>query len=936
MRKTLILVLNLLIMLSLCGKAGAWKLEKISEGAEEIWVIDSKHDLIWVSDPLSFDAGNDGSDDFAGLQEKWAANYKLANSIEFDSNPEEVDWNNDNILNESDLAGFLPVGNIENPFTGSFDGSYDTIFNLWIKNPESPNTGLFGVIKGADIRQVGLQNLWIQTRNSCVGGIVGQSIETSDPNTRNSIRNCFVNGKITITELTGNFFGGGLLGMGKDILLQGSYAIVSVQSTPGGNILGGLAGSIQEGRIENCYADAWISGGSMLGALAGYIENTSKDNIILNCYSTGSATGANPATIGGFIGMITSGEIRQSLWNMETSLNSQAIGSTGPGVVSDIKGLNSKDFADVVNFPGWDFGHIWELAYKSGKALVYGISYKAPSVKDILKDGQGDFDPWNEERWERWYNAEGELIRPFFIDTDIRFASHDGPWVPAVSSGFDAPNLFEISKQGIVIDGAGLEIDITTDELKLPLEQLYTLGRDPWESACQLQGMHYNLPKIEGEPAGVVKNLTIMGFRRGFKIDNLTEVHPLIVKDCKFNRNGIGFYTNGNNCVLNNCEIMESGYGGIYSGSKSHDNKFLGNKFRDNTISQHQYSYADYIGDTYYNTVIEGNQFLPSLVDVNQRLHGISTFRNQGEDNNLREQMPHNNIIRNNHFYGYSVAITMGSRMGRKVGYDITGEGLDYAFYNLIDSNKFENTAVGIKINTEGNTIRDNQFTNVDNDIVLQCVFFSLKNTTIEYQDSDTVKLWYVLDDYTEYSHWFGYQDDLNGSIDKSEKRIEVHSKNQSPVFPEELDSIFVLNPPDKGPGFMLEDHRFGLPFATDTGEFSLDLPGDEIVALWDDKIARVNNTDYYSILIFDDKGTEINRCGLSEVKWGQLAVGYFIRTAGEMDIAVVPANPIEGKYPVYIFKRGFRVPKAIWYPDNTDPSIKISTDQNHKLVVTF
>ena len=558
------------------------------------------------------------------------------------------------------------------------------------------------------------------------------------------------------------------------------------------------------------------------------------------------------------------------------------------------------------------------------------------SVKSVLSDGQGDFDPWNQERWTDWYSSEGEIIHPFYLDTDIRFNSSKDTWIPEISPDFTHGNLFEIESQGIIIDGGGITIDIRTSDQKLPLEQLYKMGRDPWQGGTHLQGFHYVLPRIEGTGPTVFRNFTIMGFRRGLKIDNAEEVHPLLTQDCRFIRNGIGFYTNGNGSTLLNCEIMESGNGGIYSGSKSHDNKFIGNKFRDNTTSQHQYSYADYIGDTYYNTVIEGNYFLPSLVNVKQRLHGISTFRNMGETKNLREQMPHNNIIRNNHFDGYSVAITMGSRMGRKTGNDITGEGRDYAFYNLIDSNKIQNTAVGIKINTEGNTIRSNEFKNVSNEIVLHCVFFRLKNTSIEFQESEHVKLWYVLDDYREYKDWFQYQDDRNDFIEKSEKRIEVYSQIQSPIFPTGLGSLFILNPEDKAPEFMIEDHRFGLPMATATGEFSLDLPGHEISAIWNDQISRVNDKDYYSILLFDRNGTEINRCGLSDVKWGQIAAGYFTRNSGEMQIAAVPAAPVEGKYPVYIFKRGFRIPDAIQYPDNKDSSIKISSGEKNELLVSF
>jgi len=132
------------------------------------------------------------------------------------------------------------------------------------------------------------------------------------------------------------------------------------------------------------------------------------------------------------------------------------------------------------------------------------------------------------------------------------------------------------------------------------------------------------------------------------------------------------------------------------------------------------------------------------------------------------------------------------------------------------------------------------------------------------------------------------------------------------------------------------DDFRIGPPTQTVAGEFSLDLEGAETVAIYDKPISRIQNTDYYSILIFDQFGTEINRYGRSKIRWKQIAAGYFTKEKGEMEIAAIPAEPINGKYPVYIFNRGFRIPKEIRYEDNTNPDINISADKKRNLVVTF
>ncbi len=558
-------------------------------------------------------------------------------------------------------------------------------------------------------------------------------------------------------------------------------------------------------------------------------------------------------------------------------------------------------------------------------------------IKAILQDGNGDFDPWNTSRWSDWYNEKGELIRQFDVDTSVKFKSRDEPWLVKFSDQYTNKSFFIISKQGIVMDGNGLVLDARTETQSLPLEELSALKKVPWQGGCEIRGIFYNLPQVKETQDTQIINFTFAGWKRGVKINGIGDVeqHRLVVENCVFTRNRVGFYTNGYNTLLKNCQFFENGYGAIYSGSRSRRNQFIGNTFRDNTLSQNQHSYGDFIGDTFFDSEISNNEFSKSHIKSDQRRIGISMFRNMGESNNLREQMPHNNIIRNNHFDGYSVAIHIGSRMGRDTRNDITDEGRDYAFYNLIESNTIENTTIGIKINTDGNTISNNTFSNVKEEIVLQCVFFDLNNTTINNQQNDKVKLWYVTEDYAAYADWFRFQDDLNGSIKKEEKLITVYSQEESPIFPQPSDN-FKINPPKANAENLLVDRRVGAPMDTDKGEFSLDLPGEETVAIWDKPISRIGEKDYYSILFFDDKGTEINRCGRSEVKWKQIAVGYFINKKGEMEVAAIPADPIEGKYPVYIFDRGFKVPKEIRYEDNENPNITISTDKKHTLLVSF
>ena len=71
-------------------------------------------------------------------------------------------------------------------------------------------------------------------------------------------------------------------------------------------------------------------------------------------------------------------------------------------------------------------------------------------------------------------------------------------------------------------------------------------------------------------------------------------------------------------------------------------------------------------------------------------------------------------------------------------------------------------------------------------------------------------------------------------------------------------------------------------------------------------------------------------------MKWKEIAVGYFTKKDGEMEVAAIPAEAIDGKYPVYIFERGFKLPKEVRFKDNENPDISISKSNRHKLEISM
>jgi len=152
-------------------------------------------------------------------------------------------------------AGFVPVGTLSTPFTGSFDGLGYTISNLTINQPTSNHIGLFGGNAGT-ISNVGLVGTSV-TGNSNVGGLVGT-------NTSGSIINCYATGSVT-----------------------------------GSSYVGGLVG-YNGGGISNTYSTGTVSGNDGIGGLVGY--NTGNGTIINT-----NVTVVGSTQVGGLTGSINGG-----------------------------------------------------------------------------------------------------------------------------------------------------------------------------------------------------------------------------------------------------------------------------------------------------------------------------------------------------------------------------------------------------------------------------------------------------------------------------------------------------------------------------------------------------------------------------------------------------------------------------------------------------
>jgi parallel beta-helix repeat protein len=119
-----------------------------------------------------------------------------------------------------------------------------------------------------------------------------------------------------------------------------------------------------------------------------------------------------------------------------------------------------------------------------------------------------------------------------------------------------------------------------------------------------------------------------------------------------------------------------------------------------------------------------------------------------------------------------------------------------------------------------------------------------------------------------------------------------------------------------------------GKPIDIAVGDFWVGNPGDEVAVIWDTPVSNIDGTDYYSIIIYDSNGIEINRCGRSTVRWGAIAAGNFVSISNSetgQEIAAVHSTAVNGYYPVYVFGRGRADPNKIMLTTNTTPIIDIA-----------
>ncbi len=285
-------------------------------------------------------------------------------------------------------AGFSPIGNSKNGFTGSYNGQDHVIDSLYINRPKQDYVGFFGYISSTAIDRLGVSNVNITGLN-IVGGLCGWSEKCT-------IRHCYTTGNVS-----GNYQIGGFCGWNYKGTIRNNYYKGSVSGK--NNTIGGFCG-VNQGSINNSYITGNVFGKGWIGGFCGENNKTirkcyatgnvsgKKDNIggfcgrnflgtIRNCYATGSVSGTN--NIGGFCGLTKEGThytcfsigsvlgkgeniggfcglryfeiIFNCFWDTQTSGLTNSSGGIGK-ITAEMK--DQSTFTDAA----WDFTGVWQMS----------------------------------------------------------------------------------------------------------------------------------------------------------------------------------------------------------------------------------------------------------------------------------------------------------------------------------------------------------------------------------------------------------------------------------------------------------------------------------------------------------------------------------------------------------------------------------------------
>ena len=211
---------------------------------------------------------------------------------------------------------YSPSNNRMTAFAGNYNGNGYKIYNGDIvpMMPDSSGThslnrgwadGLFGVIYGATIKNVTLDNVNIYSRG-VTGGIVGRAVAVEDgnaPSNFNVIEGCRLTDSVTIYPIIPN-----KKTLNSDIAFDNHSDF---------GVVGSIAGIVNGTTIKNCSSEASMSIDGNHNIVGGIVGNAGYNSIVENCYFGGEITLVENTSkianaFGGIVGNVSPSKITKS------------------------------------------------------------------------------------------------------------------------------------------------------------------------------------------------------------------------------------------------------------------------------------------------------------------------------------------------------------------------------------------------------------------------------------------------------------------------------------------------------------------------------------------------------------------------------------------------------------------------------------------------
>lgn len=272
------------------------------------------------------------------------------------------------LSNYADGEGWVAIGHPGNSFEGIFDGNGHKITGLYINitNPSIWGKGLFGRIGYGEVRNLALVNVDITVQQSvgAVAGIIAGGV----------VENCSVSGSVS-----GQLEVGGVVGtVYSPSMVKNCYSNVTVTGTGPTyeKWIGGVAGLVSGGWIQNCLATGPVKGIASVGGIAGELRGsgTVKACAALNTSVTGTTD------VGRVAGYIMEGSTvnNVSYGNMPGTWGSVG-GSTINGATMDVSQMESPGvWSTDSNWGGSGWGpSVWTLVLDKLPGL-FGVALEIP------------------------------------------------------------------------------------------------------------------------------------------------------------------------------------------------------------------------------------------------------------------------------------------------------------------------------------------------------------------------------------------------------------------------------------------------------------------------------------------------------------------------------------------------------------------------------